>query len=78
MANLNWDVDDLDIDKLKTVPVDLSKLSDAVKNEVVKKTIYNKLVNDIQNNVTIGFIKNAELKDAKVVVKVVVVMNYDN
>ena len=78
MANLNWDVDDLDIDKLKTVPVDLSKLNDAVKNEVVKKTIYDKLVNDIQNNVTIGFIKNAELKDAKVVVKVVVVMNYDN
>ena len=78
MANLNWDVDDLDIDKLKTVPVDLSKLNDVVKNEVVKKTIYDKLVNDIQNNVTIGFIKNAELKDAKVVVKVVVVMNYDN
>ena len=78
MANLNWDVDDLDIDKLKTVPVDLSKLNDAVKNEVVKKTIYDKLVNDIQNNVTIGFIKNAELKDAKVVVKVAVVMNYDN
>ena len=49
-----------------------------MKNEVVKKTIYDKLVNDIQNNVTIGFIKNAELKDAKVVVKVVVVMNYDN
>ena len=78
MANLNWDVDDLDIDKLKTVPVDLSKLSDAVKNEVVKKTIYNKLVNDIQNNVTIGFIKNAELKDAKVVAIEKKIMNYDN
>ena len=26
------------------VPVDLSKLSDAVKNDVVKKTVYDKLV----------------------------------
>ena len=49
-----------------------------MKNEVVKKTIYNKLVNDIQNNVTIGFIKNAELKDAKVVVIEKKIMNYDN
>ena len=32
-------VDKLDVDKLGSVPVDLSKLSDAVKNEVVKKTV---------------------------------------
>ena len=30
-------VDDLDVGKLKTVPVDLKKLSDVVDNEVVKK-----------------------------------------
>ena len=34
----------LDINKLGTSPVDLSKLSNVVKNEVVKKTIYDELV----------------------------------
>ena len=37
LANLKTEVDKLDIDKLVPVPVDLSKLSDAVKNEIVKK-----------------------------------------
>ena len=37
LANLKTDVDKLDIDKLTPVPVDLSKLSDVVKNDVVKK-----------------------------------------
>ena len=71
LAHLNSDVDDLDIDKLKTFPVDSSKLSDIVKNEVVKNTIYDKLVKnvyDIQNDDTIDLVKNAELKDTKVVV----------
>ena len=36
-ANLKTDVDKLDIDKLVPVPVDLSKLSDIVKNDVGKK-----------------------------------------
>ena len=31
-------MDDLDVDKLKTVPVHLKKLSDVVDNEVVKIT----------------------------------------
>ena len=44
LANLKSEIDRLDIDKLETTPVDLSKLSDVVKNEVVKKTEYNKLV----------------------------------
>ena len=34
----------LDIDKLAPVPVDLSKLSDVVKNNNVKKIVYDKLV----------------------------------
>ena len=38
MASLKAEVDKLDIDKLVSVPVDLSKLSDVVKNDVVKKT----------------------------------------
>ena len=37
LANLKNEVDKLDIDKLVPIPVDLSKLSDVVKNDVVKK-----------------------------------------
>ena len=37
-------VDELDIWKLETTPVDVSKLSSVVKNDVVKKTEYNELV----------------------------------
>ena len=44
LASLKTEVDKLDIDKLVPVPVDLSKLSDVVKNNVVKKTVYDKLV----------------------------------
>ena len=44
LASLKTEVDKLDIDKLVPVPVDLSKLSDVVKNDVVKKTVYDKLV----------------------------------
>ena len=36
LNNLKTKVDDLDVGKLKTVPVDLKKLSDVVDNEVVK------------------------------------------
>ena len=44
LTSLKTEVDKLDIDKLVPVPVDLSKLSDVVKNNVVKNTVYNKLV----------------------------------
>ena len=37
LSNLKTKKDKLDFDKLVTVPVDLSKLSNVVKNEVVKK-----------------------------------------
>ena len=37
LANLKTEVDKLDTDILALVPVDLSKLSDVVKNDVVKK-----------------------------------------
>ena len=37
LASLKTNVDKLDIDKLVAVPVDLSKLSDKVKHDVVKK-----------------------------------------
>ena len=38
LASLEAEVDKINVDKLKTVPVDLSKLRDIVNNEVVKKT----------------------------------------
>ena len=44
LSSLKTEVDKLDINKLVPVPVDLSKLSDVVKNYVVKKTVYDKLV----------------------------------
>ena len=44
LANLKTEVDKLHIDKLVPIPVDLSKLSDVVKNDVVKITVYDKLV----------------------------------
>ena len=37
LANLKVEVDKIDVDKLKTVPVDLSKLSNVVNNDVVRK-----------------------------------------
>ena len=42
-------VDKLDVDKLAPIPVDLSKLSDVVKNDVVKKIEYNELVKKVNN-----------------------------
>ena len=48
----------MDIDKLKPVPADLSKLSNEVKNDVVKKTDYNKLVIKVDNIDTSGFVLN--------------------
>ena len=37
LASLKSEVDKTDVDKLKTVPIDLAKLSNVVKNDVVKK-----------------------------------------
>ena len=37
LSSLKTEVDKLDIDKLATVPVDLSKLSNAVKMKLLKK-----------------------------------------
>ena len=41
LNNLKTKVDDLDVGKLKTVPVDLEKLSDVVDNELIKNTKFN-------------------------------------
>ena len=55
LASLKTEVDKLDIDTLAPVPVDLSKLNDVVKNDVVKKTEYYKLVAKVNNIDTTGF-----------------------
>ena len=60
LANLKTEVDKLDIDKLVSIPVDLSKLSDVVKNDVVKKTVYNKLVAKVDNIDTRKFVLKTE------------------
>ena len=44
-------VDKLDVDKLVPVPVDLSKLSAVVKNDVVKKDEYNARIKIIENKI---------------------------
>ena len=46
----------MDIDKLKPVPTDFSKLSNVVKNDAVKKTDYNKLLTKVDNLDTSGFV----------------------
>ena len=56
LANLKTEIDKLDIDKLVPVPVDLSKLSDVVKNDVVKKGVYDKLVAKVNSIDTTGFV----------------------
>ena len=41
LTSLKAKVDKLNVNKLKTVPVDLNKLSNVVDNDVVKKTVMN-------------------------------------
>ena len=56
LASLKTEVDKLGIDKLVPVPVDLSKLSDVVKNDVVGKTVYDKLVAKLNSIDTSEFV----------------------
>ena len=56
LANLKTEVDELDIEKLVPIPVDLGKLSNVVKNDVVKKAVYDKLVAKVDNIDTSDFV----------------------
>ena len=51
LSDLKSKVDKLDIDKLVSVPVDLSKLSDVVKNNVVKKDVYNAKIKNTDDKI---------------------------
>ena len=56
LASLKTEVDKLNIDTLPPIPNELGKLSNVVKNDVVKKTVYGKLVAKVNNIDTTGFI----------------------
>ena len=55
LASLKSEVDNLDINKLVPVPADLSKLSDLIKNDAIKKTVY-KLVAKVNSIDTSAFV----------------------
>ena len=51
LAALKTEVDKIDVDKLKARPIDLAKLSNVVKNDIVKKTDYNAKVTSIEGQI---------------------------
>ena len=51
LINLKTKLDKLHVDKLIHVPVDLSKLSDVVKNDAVKKDVYNAKIKNIEDKI---------------------------
>ena len=57
LAALKSEVDKIDVDKLKTTLTELVKLSNVVKNNVVKKTDYNTKVTSIESQIA-GVTKN--------------------
>ena len=57
LVSLETKVDKIDANKLKTFSVDLAKLSNVVKNVIVKKTEYNKLATKVDNIDTTSFVK---------------------
>ena len=66
LANFKTEVGKLGIDKLVPVPVDLSKLSDVVKNDVVKKDVYDKLVTRVNNIDTSDFVLKTKYNTDKI------------
>ena len=57
LAALKTEVDKIDTDKLKATPADLAKLTNAIENDVVKKTDYNAKVTSIEAQIA-GLTKN--------------------
>ena len=56
LASLKTEVDKIDVEKLNTLPADLTKLTNVVNNEVIKKTVYDKLVAKVNAIDTSGFV----------------------
>ena len=57
LAALKTELHKIDIDQLKTAPTDLGKLTNAIENDVVKKTDYNAKVTSIEAQIA-GLTKN--------------------
>ena len=57
LAALKSEVDKIDVDKLKTAPADLAKVTNAIENDLVKKTVYNTKVTSIETQIA-GLTKN--------------------
>ena len=51
LSNSESKIDKLDVDKLVPVPVDLCKLSNVIKNNAVKKDVYNAKINNIEDKI---------------------------
>ena len=62
LASLKTEVDKIDADKLKTVPVDLAKLSNVDKNDVIKKTEYDELVAKVNGIDNTNFVSKTKYK----------------
>ena len=83
LSNLKGKVDKLDVDKLIPVPVGLSKLSDLVKNDVVKKDLYNAKIKNIKGKIpditnlaiTTNIALNAKINEVKKM-KCLVILTY--
>ena len=83
LSNLKGKVDKLDVDKLIPVPVGLSKLSDLVKNDVVKKDLYNAKIKNIKGkipditnlDITTNIALNANINEVKKM-KCLVILTY--
>ena len=71
LNNLKSKVYKLDVDKLVPVPVDLSKLSDVVEDDVLKKDVYNVKIKNIEDkipditNLAINTTLNAKINEFK-------------
>ena len=48
---MKFNIDQLDVDKTVSVLIDLSELSDVVKNDVVKKDVYNAKIKNIEDKI---------------------------
>ena len=71
LSNLKSEVDKVDVDKLVPVPLDLSKLSYVVKNDVLKKYVYNAMIKNIKDklpditNLAANASQNAKINNVK-------------
>ena len=70
LAGLKTEIGKIDAGKLKTVPVDLAKLTNVTKNGVVKKTEYNKLVTKVDNIDTTNVVKKPNMKKMGQILKI--------